>query len=72
MEQLIAADWPVKICKLADVFDNLLDSAHFPPEKRRKTIERARSYLGALRSDLPEMARQPFEIVSRLLAEKKQ
>jgi guanosine-3',5'-bis(diphosphate) 3'-pyrophosphohydrolase len=72
MEQLIAADWPVKICKLADVFDNLLDSAHFPPEKRRKTIERARSYLAALCSHLPEMARQPFEIVSRLLAEKDQ
>jgi (p)ppGpp synthase/HD superfamily hydrolase len=69
LQRLAAAEWPVKLCKLADVFDNLVDSAHFPPEKRRKTIERARSYLSALRSHLPEMARRPFEIVSRLLLE---
>ena len=72
MQRLVAAECRVKICKLADVFDNLLDSAHFPPDKRRKTIERARSYLSALGLHLPEMARRPFEIVSRLLAENDQ
>src|SRR5689334_2895677 len=42
---LTAGGWQVQVCKLADVFDNLLDSGHFPPEKRRKTFSRSRFYL---------------------------
>src|SRR6478735_10608775 len=29
-ERLAAADWPVKVLKLADLYDNMADSKHFP------------------------------------------
>ena len=67
--QLSQAPWQVKICKLADIYDNLTDAINMPQEKRTRTVRNARRYLAALKLDLPEIARQPWEIVSRLLAE---
>jgi guanosine-3',5'-bis(diphosphate) 3'-pyrophosphohydrolase len=67
---LSAAPWQVKVGKLADIFDNLMDSAHTSPQQRAKTLRRSREYLQALeRSGLPEQARRAFEIVTRLLSE---
>jgi guanosine-3',5'-bis(diphosphate) 3'-pyrophosphohydrolase len=66
---LARAPWQVKVCKLADVFDNLMDARHTQSEQRPRVFERAHEYLAALRSELPEQARRPWEIVSRLLAE---
>src|SRR5262249_2391245 len=45
---LTAAPWQVKVCKLADVFDNLLDSKHLRPEKREGVRGRSRKYLDAI------------------------
>jgi guanosine-3',5'-bis(diphosphate) 3'-pyrophosphohydrolase len=67
--QLAKAPWQVKVCKLADTLDNLMDSTHMPAEKRQRSIRNAHRYLAALKPDLPEKARQPWEIVSGLLAE---
>jgi guanosine-3',5'-bis(diphosphate) 3'-pyrophosphohydrolase len=65
---LAAAPWQVKVCKLADVYDNLLDSAHLTPEKRPRTLERSRGYLKALDDpQLPPLARRAFEMVQGLL-----
>jgi guanosine-3',5'-bis(diphosphate) 3'-pyrophosphohydrolase len=65
---LASAPWQVKACKLADVYDNLLDSAHLSPEKCRRTVERAGGYLKALdEPNLPPAIRRAFEIVQRLL-----
>ena len=69
MRELAAADWPVKVCKLADIYDNLSDSVHLSERFRRRTIGRSRRYLDALGRDLPEPARRPFEIVSALVRE---
>jgi (p)ppGpp synthase/HD superfamily hydrolase len=69
--RLAQATWQVKICKLADIFDNLMDSVHTPPEKQARTIRNAHRYLAALKSNLSEEARRPWDIVSRLLAELK-
>jgi (p)ppGpp synthase/HD superfamily hydrolase len=68
--QLARAPWQVKACKLADVFDNVMDSRHMRPEQRAKTLGNARRYLEALRPDLPEAVRRAWEIVARLLAER--
>lgn len=68
-EQLARAPWQVKVCKLADIFDNAMDSVWMPPERRAKAFRNAHRYLNALRQDLPEPARRPWEIVSRLVAE---
>jgi guanosine-3',5'-bis(diphosphate) 3'-pyrophosphohydrolase len=67
---LAKAPWPVKACKLADIFDNLMDSIHTQPEQRAKSLKRSGEYLEALRAGgLPEEAKRPFEIVERLLQE---
>jgi (p)ppGpp synthase/HD superfamily hydrolase len=67
--QLAQSPWQVKICKLADIFDNLMDSIHMPVEKKARSIRNAHRYLAALKPNLPAEAHRPWEIVSRLLAE---
>jgi guanosine-3',5'-bis(diphosphate) 3'-pyrophosphohydrolase len=67
--RLAAADWQVKACKLADVFDNLMDAKNIPV-KGHKVFERAHAYLKALDApDLPEPVRRAWQIVAQLLAE---
>jgi guanosine-3',5'-bis(diphosphate) 3'-pyrophosphohydrolase len=67
MAGLARAPWQVQVCKLADIFDNLLDSAHFPPEKRKKTFDRSRAYLLALQASLKPEAQPHWQTVSELL-----
>jgi (p)ppGpp synthase/HD superfamily hydrolase len=67
-KQLAEATWQVKVCKLADIFDNLMDSIHTRPKQQARTFENASRYLKALHQNLAEPARQPWEIVSGLLA----
>lgn len=59
----------VQVCKLADIFDNLMDSTHLRPDQRAKSLQRARDYLAAIGAEMHEVARKPHEIVSQLLAE---
>ena len=66
--QLAGAPWQVKVCKLADMFDNLMDSIHTEPEQQAKTFRNTQRYLDVLRPGLPERARQPWDIVAQLLA----
>jgi guanosine-3',5'-bis(diphosphate) 3'-pyrophosphohydrolase len=67
---LATAPWQVKLCKLADVYDNLLDSRKLSPEHRRRTCHRSRSYLRVLDDPTaPDKLRQAFDLVQRLLAE---
>jgi (p)ppGpp synthase/HD superfamily hydrolase len=56
----------VKICKLADLFDNLLDSGHLSDKQRKRTLKRSTAYLDALASQLPESARAAYETVRKL------
>jgi guanosine-3',5'-bis(diphosphate) 3'-pyrophosphohydrolase len=58
----------VKIAKLADIFDNLIDSQHLSPSGRRRTVDRSRQYLAALESNLPALAERPMALVRELLA----
>jgi guanosine-3',5'-bis(diphosphate) 3'-pyrophosphohydrolase len=67
--QLAKGPWQVKICKLADIFDNLMDSVASRPEQRQRVLRNSHRYLKALQSDLPEPTRRPWEIVSQLLAD---
>jgi guanosine-3',5'-bis(diphosphate) 3'-pyrophosphohydrolase len=69
LQTLTAAPWQVKVCKLADIFDNLMDSRHTSARQRAKTFKRSREYLHGLSVGLPEQARKPWEIVSSLLEE---
>jgi guanosine-3',5'-bis(diphosphate) 3'-pyrophosphohydrolase len=64
--ELGRSPWQVKVCKLADVHDNLLDSDHFSPQQRAKTFRRSRAYLAVL-DDPHEKVRRAYQIVQRLL-----
>jgi hypothetical protein len=59
----------VQVCKLADVFDNLLDMGYLPREKRLDALGKKKRYLEALRSDLKPEAASAWEITSRLAQE---
>jgi len=67
METLSRGPWQVKVCKLADIYDNLNDIGYLKAENRKKIFARMRGYLDALKKDLPDQARRPFEIVWELL-----
>jgi guanosine-3',5'-bis(diphosphate) 3'-pyrophosphohydrolase len=66
---LAAAPWQVQVCKLADVFDNLLDMGYLPREKRADALRKKKRYLDALRSGLKPEASAAWEIVAALARE---
>lgn len=67
-EQLKNAPWQVKVCKLADVYDNLSDLNKSSPEKRARSIKNAHRYLNALKDPLSPEAQGAWRMVSELLA----
>jgi guanosine-3',5'-bis(diphosphate) 3'-pyrophosphohydrolase len=66
--QLTDAPWQVKVCKLGDIFDNLLDTGKTRPDQQAKTFKNAHRYLDALKHNLPDQAKRSWHIVSELLA----
>ena len=69
MQVLETAEWQVKVCKLADIYDNLRDSGHLSPRGRQGTAAKSRKYLDALRKGLPEHAQAALRLVEARLAE---
>ena len=67
--RLAAADWQVKVCKLADMYDNLGDCRHFSPNGRRSTAKKSHRYLDALRPGLPDHCQPALQSVEHRLAE---
>jgi guanosine-3',5'-bis(diphosphate) 3'-pyrophosphohydrolase len=66
---LTRAPWQVKVCKLADVFDNLLDARHLKLEQRETNRRRSRQYLDALGANLSPKAQLAYITVERLFDE---
>jgi guanosine-3',5'-bis(diphosphate) 3'-pyrophosphohydrolase len=66
-DQLRTACWQVKLCKLADIFDNLTDMVNARPEQRQRTLRRTRRYLEALRKE--PTAEAAFERAYRIVAD---
>jgi (p)ppGpp synthase/HD superfamily hydrolase len=69
VDALKRAPWQVKLCKLADIYDNLSDARESGTAGRARVCQNARRYLNGLKSNLPDLAQEPFEMVSRLLSE---
>jgi guanosine-3',5'-bis(diphosphate) 3'-pyrophosphohydrolase len=71
VDGLRRACWQVRVCKLADIYDNLTDMAHTRPEQRQRTLRRSRLYLDALQAPWPEpppeAGRLAFERAVRLV-----
>jgi guanosine-3',5'-bis(diphosphate) 3'-pyrophosphohydrolase len=66
---LEAADWQVKVIKLADQYDNLNDCVSRDAASRRKTANKVRFYLKAVRDGLPPEAAKALRLVEERLAE---
>jgi guanosine-3',5'-bis(diphosphate) 3'-pyrophosphohydrolase len=69
IDGLVQAPWQVQVCKLADMFDNLLDSGHVPKEKRARTLERSERYFKALSQQTAPEAQKPIAMVRGLIDE---
>jgi (p)ppGpp synthase/HD superfamily hydrolase len=65
--RLAAADWQVKVIKLADIYDNLMDSTTVSSAQQRKSAEKSRFYLQAVRQGLPPAAQRALELVEQKL-----
>jgi (p)ppGpp synthase/HD superfamily hydrolase len=64
---LAAADWQAKVVKLGDLYDNIGDCQHFSPKGQRKTAEKSRLYLAAVRDGLPPEAQNAVKLVEARL-----
>ncbi len=66
---LAAADWQVKVLKLADVYDNAGDCKSFSVNGRRNTLKKSRFYLDAMGAGIPAEAQHVIRLVEERLAE---
>jgi guanosine-3',5'-bis(diphosphate) 3'-pyrophosphohydrolase len=72
VEGLRSAPWQVQVCKLADVYDNLMDIAMLPAHRREHSLQRAEHYVEALATIKAPEAAQPLRLVQQLLRERRQ
>jgi guanosine-3',5'-bis(diphosphate) 3'-pyrophosphohydrolase len=64
---LTKADWPVQVCKLGDLYDNVVDAGYMEPKKRLDDLRtKKRRYLTALKAGLKPEAARAWQIVSQL------
>ena len=68
---LAAGPWPVTVCKLADIYDNLTDSLGLSAGFRKKTVKRSKTYLAVLKPGLPPEAENAFALTEARLIEVK-
>lgn len=66
---LQTSPWQVQICKLADVFDNLMDSYRLTADQRPTTMKRVRGYIDALAAVASPQTQRALELVRQLHAE---
>jgi guanosine-3',5'-bis(diphosphate) 3'-pyrophosphohydrolase len=66
---IATAEWQVKAIKLADLYDNLNDSKSVSPTQQRKTVQKTRFYLDAVRVGLPSEVGKALRLVEQRLAE---
>ncbi len=67
-KRLQEAPWQVHVCKLADIYDNLMDSQGLPRERLPHSLQRAGQYLEALQSVETPQTQTPLRMVQDLLA----
>lgn len=66
-ESLAAAPAAVQLCKLADVYDNLLDSEGMEPAARRKKIEKAREAVKRFETNLSRDWKNALDVVGEAI-----
>jgi guanosine-3',5'-bis(diphosphate) 3'-pyrophosphohydrolase len=63
------APWQVQVCKLADVFDNLMDATHLSADRQARSVKRAEQYLAGLRHGAAPEMKKPIALVEQALKE---
>lgn len=61
--------WQVQVCKLADIFDNLMDSGQMSVGKRAQTLKRSERYFAELASVAAPAVKEALAIVQSLIDE---
>jgi (p)ppGpp synthase/HD superfamily hydrolase len=69
VDRLQEAPWQVQVCKLADIFDNLMDIAHLPSDRQAHTLKRAEQYFAKLRHLTAPEAKKSIALVQQLIEE---
>jgi guanosine-3',5'-bis(diphosphate) 3'-pyrophosphohydrolase len=64
---LVGAPWQVRLCKLADMYDNLSDIATLDSRRKNAVVDRVRSYHAGLKPAKPDETSQAWEKVAELL-----
>ena len=67
LQALRAAPWQVKVCKLADVFDNLHDMPDSPKDRRAHQLQRVTQYYEALKQNAAAELQRPLALVAEAL-----
>lgn len=67
--KLQAAPWQVQVCKLADMYDNLMDMGALPAERRGHTLGRMQQYFTALKNNEEPKLERPLSLVEQLVRE---
>lgn len=67
MKQLEAAPAEVKLIKLADIYDNVMDARAAGPEQLAKSLNRSKHYLQALKRDPSPSLSVPLRTVETML-----
>ena len=69
LQQLQEADIGVKLCKLADLYDNLMDSGNLPKKSQTRTLRRAKQIAEHFAPGFPDEWRHALELVQDLIVE---
>jgi guanosine-3',5'-bis(diphosphate) 3'-pyrophosphohydrolase len=67
VQMLRESCWQVQVCKLGDIYDNVMDSVHTPAEQQSRTLQNSRRYLDALSASSALQVQRARETVTRLL-----
>jgi guanosine-3',5'-bis(diphosphate) 3'-pyrophosphohydrolase len=67
LDRLKEAPWQVQVCKLADIFDNLMDMPSLPADRRAHALKRAEQYFAELRHLVAPEAQNPIALVAQLI-----
>jgi guanosine-3',5'-bis(diphosphate) 3'-pyrophosphohydrolase len=60
---VFAGGWPIHMCKLADLYDNLSDMSILTPAARKRTLARTRKFLNEFQQHVHPNARRAFDLV---------
>jgi guanosine-3',5'-bis(diphosphate) 3'-pyrophosphohydrolase len=67
LQAIADAPTAVKLCKLADAYDNVVDATGLSKKQHTKTLRKANDLLDTLEPNLPDEARHAFELLRELI-----